>query len=106
MDNEQLLLAMSNMLDKKLDEKLQPIHNRLDAMENRLDKMENRLDKMENRLDKIESEVSALKAGQIELSKEVKQLKIKVEDTYDLALEAWGRSVENRKWLEAKKATS
>ncbi len=99
MDNEQLLLAMSNMLDKKLDEKLQPIHNRLDAMENRLDKME-------NRLDKIESEVSALKAGQIELSKEVKQLKIKVEDTYDLALEAWGRSVENRKWLEAKKATS
>jgi len=46
MDNDQLLHALSNMIDKKFDEKLQLINNRFD---------------------KIESEVSELKAGQTEL---------------------------------------
>ena len=61
----------------------------------------NRLDKVENRLDKVESQVSALRAGQMELRKELKEVNIKVSKTYDLALEAWGTSIENRKWLEA-----
>ncbi len=76
-----------------MDNKLQPIHNRLDKMENRLDKMEDRLDKMESRLDKIESEVVGLK-------KEVQEVKEKVNATYNLALDAWGQSTENRKWLD------
>ena len=53
-----------------------------------------------NRLDKIDSEVSSLKAGQIEIRKEIKQVDKRVSDTYNLALDAWGTSAENRKWLE------
>ena len=53
-----------------------------------------------NRLDKIESEVSALKQGQLDIRKEIKQVDKRVSDTYNLALEAWGTSTENRKWLE------
>ncbi len=66
------LLALSNMMDQKL----QPINDRLD---------------------KIESEVLVLK-------KETRVIKDKVSDTYNLALEAWGQSTENRTWLEQNQA--
>ena len=59
------------------------------------------LQPINNRLDKIESEVSALRIGQIELKKEVREVKDKVSDTYDLALDAWGQSTENRTRLES-----
>ncbi len=105
-DNE-LLQAMSNMLDKKFDEKLTPINSRLDNMDSRLDNMDSRLDSMSSRLEKLEADTSALKAGQNriiekqrELRKDIKQLDDKVADTYQLALDAWGTSTENRKWLE------
>ena len=67
------LLALSKMMDQKL----QPINDRLD---------------------KIESEVLVLK-------KETRVIKDKVSDTYNLALEAWGQSTENRTWLEQNQAT-
>ncbi len=110
-DNE-LLLALSGMMDKKLE----PIHGRLDSMEGRLDgmdsrldsmeghleSMEGRLDGMEGRLDKLESEVSALHVGQLEMKKDIKQMDKKVSETYRLALDAWGQSTENRAWLSDK----
>ena len=63
-------------LSKMMDQKLQPINDRLD---------------------KIESEVLVLK-------KETRVIKDKVSDTYNLALEAWGQSTENRTWLEQNQA--
>ena len=65
--------------------------------------MEGRLGDMEGRLDKIESEVSSVKVNQLELRKEVRKIKQKVDDTYELALDAWGTSTENREWLESEK---
>ena len=56
--------------------------------------------KIDNRLDKVESQVSALRSGQIEIRKEIKEVSIRVSDTYELALESWGQGTENRKWLE------
>lgn len=85
MDNEQLIQAISNMMDEKLKHSLQPINNRLD---------------------KIESEVSALKVGQRELKKELREVKDKVNDTYELVLDAWGTSTENRTWLENMEASN
>lgn len=82
MNDNELLQAMSDMIDKKL----LPINSRLD--------------KMDNEFDKLNSQVSALRAGQIELRKELKEVNIKVTDTYNIALDAWGTSIENRKWLE------
>lgn len=83
MESNELLQAISEMMDKKLDDKLKPINDRLD--------------KMDNRLDKMESNISALKVSQ-------RAIKDKVTDTYNLALEAWGQSTENRHWLENEKA--
>ena len=95
--------TLANLIDTKLDQKLLPINNELDNINSRLDKMDGRLDGMDSRLDKIESEVSALHANQIEFNKELKELDRKVSDTYELALEAWGTSTENRMWLESDK---
>lgn len=89
MDTEQLLQAMSNMMD----DKLKPVHDSLD-------KMNSRLDKVESRLDKLESQTQALQTGQTEIRKELKKVSDRVEDTYNLALESWGKSTENREWLQ------
>lgn len=98
------LQALSGLMDQKL----QPINNRLDnmdtrldSMDTRLDNMDTRLDKMDSRLDKLELEVGSLKVGQISLKKELREVNHKVSDTYELALDAWGTSTENRNWLEA-----
>ena len=76
-DNE-LLNAIENLFDKKFDEKLKPI---------------------EKRLDNLESNVNALRTGQIETRKEIKEVSIKVSQTYDIALDAWGQSTENRELI-------
>lgn len=86
---EQKLLAVSNMMEQKLDEKLAPVYDRLD--------------RIENRLDKVESEISALKCGQREIREELRKLNTKVNETYEIALDAFGTSTENRHWLEKSK---
>lgn len=70
-------------------------------MDNKLEPINSRLDKMDNRFEKLESEVSSLRTGQVAIRKELKEVHHKVSDTYELALDAWGKSTENRTWLEA-----
>lgn len=104
-DLQAIALLIDSRFDQKFDEKLSPINSRLDNIDKRLDNMDKRLDNMDNRLDKLESEISSLKAGQIELKEELRETKHKVTSTYELALEAWGQSTENRRWLESEQAT-
>lgn len=70
----------------------EPIHGKLD-------KLESRIDKMESRMEKMDSEISSLKAGQLCMRKDLKEIDQKVSNTYELALEAFGTSKENRTWL-------
>lgn len=72
----------------------------LQAIAGLLEPIHCRLDKVESRLDKLESQVSALTVGQAEIRKDLKTLDKKITETYNLALDAWGQSTENRKWLE------
>lgn len=96
------LQAISGLLDMKL----RPIDCRLDNIETRLDKVETRLDKVEIRLDRLESEMSGLKIGQAEIRDHMKELDQKISETNELALDAWGTSIENRIWLEQRKRKS
>lgn len=72
----------------------------IQAIQTLLLPMYGRLDRVDIRLDKLDSEVSSLRAGQLEIRKDIKNVDRKVSDTYNLALEAWGTSTENRVWLE------
>ncbi len=60
MSDNELLLAISELMDKKLEAGLKPVESKLDRMENRLDRMENRLDRMENRLDGMENRLDRM----------------------------------------------
>lgn len=59
-----------------------------------------RLEKIEQRLDKVESEVSSLKAGQLQMHQEIKNISRKVDATYELALDNWGQIVESKNRLD------
>lgn len=61
MDHE-LLSAISEMMDTKLDVKLRPIEERLDKIETRLDAMDSRFDKVEARLDNVDTQLAEIKA--------------------------------------------
>lgn len=93
-------MAESEMLNLIL-ESVNSLKSDMKTVSNRLDNMDNRLDNMENRLDRLESEMSALKSGQADIRKDIKKVDKRVSDTYELALDAWGKSTENRKWLES-----
>ena len=81
-------------MDNESREMFQRLFEKLENIESRLDKIESRLDKVEARLDKLES-------GQAEIRKQLYRMDRKITDTYNLALDAWVQSVENRKWLES-----
>ncbi len=60
---------LSDLMDKKLDEKLKPINERLDKVDERFDKMDERFDKMDERLDNIEEETKIARYVSEELMK-------------------------------------
>lgn len=88
MDNEQLMQALSGLLD----EKLQPIKDRLGKIKDRLGKMEDRLDKMEGRLDKVEGRLNVVEVLQRRTTKKLDDLRLDMmvfqgnvrQDIYDL----------------------
>ncbi|MCH5340989.1 MAG: hypothetical protein J1E01_05960 [Acetatifactor sp.] len=89
------LQAIANLLDEKLDHKLD------EKLDQKLAPINKRLDTIDNRLDKLESQTDALRASQIDIKKELKALDDKISETYQVTLDAWGTSTENRKLLEA-----
>ncbi len=88
MDNEQLMQALSGLLD----EKLQPIKDRLGKIEGRLDKIEGRLDKVEGHMDKMEGRLNVVEVLQRRTTKKLDDLRLDMmvfqgnvrQDIYDL----------------------
>ena len=67
MNNKELLVAISDIMDQKLEEKVMPeiknLGNRFDGLENRFDGLENRFDGLENRFNNLEDRFDNLEAG-------------------------------------------
>ena len=53
------------------------------------------------KLDNIEGRLDNLEKGQADIQRQLYRMDRKISDTYNLALDAWGQGVENRKWLES-----
>lgn len=94
-------MALANKDLQAIQTLLLPINDRLDQMDSRFEKMDDRLNKIDIQLDKLDSEVSSLESGQIEIRKDLKNIDRRVLDTYNLALDSWEASTENRVWLES-----
>ena len=107
-DSEKLDLLLTGMTN--LAGKVDNLENRFDNLENRFDNLESRFDNLESRFDNLEQQVgslqvtvegmqgdiAALKDGQTKIRMDLKVLDQRMDDTYQLALEAWGTSIENR----------
>ena len=81
-DNE-LLLAISGLLDKKLKAELQPLKDdmksfgeKLDSFGERLDSLEKRMDSLEKRMDSLEKELHSVKIEIHTIKKELSSIKL------------------------------
>lgn len=83
------------------DEKLNLILSKMDTMESKIDSMDNKIGAMDIRMDRLESQTLSVMSKQLELHQEIQAVKATVEDTYILALDAWGQSEENRGLINA-----
>lgn len=79
MDNNELLQAISAMLDTKLDAKLQPIETRLDRLETKVDNLETKVDNLETNVSNLQSEVTALQRDTAMLKEDTRHI-IKKQD--------------------------
>ncbi|WP_125140764.1 hypothetical protein [Clostridium transplantifaecale] len=84
----------------RMNERLEVLDTRVEDLDHRMENVERRMESVESRLDKLESDTASLKAGQLSLRKDIKILDQKVQSAYELSLEAWGKSTENRMLIQ------
>lgn len=61
MTNEELLVAMSNMMDQRLDEKLEPLKKDMSEVKDRVTNIENRVTNIEDRVTNMETQITNIK---------------------------------------------
>ncbi len=72
------LLALSQMMDTKLDTKLQPIEKKLDAVEDRMTNLEDRMTNLEDRMTNLETRFADLEKRVASLEKDVNWMKLEL----------------------------
>ena len=107
-DSEKLDLILDKVSShdekfKSIDEKLNCLDKKVSSLDNRVSSLDNRVSSLDKRVSNLETQVSSLQSGQIDIRNELDAINKKVSETYQIALDAWGTSVENRKWLETAK---
>jgi len=86
------LAAIEGLFTGKFD----GIDKQFESMEQRFDSLETKVEGIDSRLEHVESDVSSLKCGQLQLSRNLKKVSDRVEETYKLALENWGQIEESK----------
>ncbi len=97
-DSEKLDLILSKITE--MDARQTSMDARLESMDARQTSMDARLESMDARQTSMDKRLNRLEVGQAEIKKELYMLNRQIADTYRLALDAWGKSTENRVWLE------
>lgn len=125
MTNEELLVAMSNMMDQRLDEKLEPlkkdmsevkdrvtnIENRVTNIENRVTNIEDRVTNIENRMTKIENRVTNMETQITNIKDRVTNIEIDIEndirpgiitlcDAYGMQFDRYSISIESHEKMK------
>ena len=80
MTNEELLVAMSNMMDQKLDEKLEPLEKDMSEVKDRVTNIENRVTNIENRVTNIEDRVTNMETQITNIKDRVTNIEIDIEN--------------------------
>ena len=78
MTNEELLVAMSNMMDQRLDEKLEPLKKDMSEVKDRVTNIENRVTNIENRVTNIENRVTNIETQVAKIEDRVTNIETQV----------------------------
>ena len=78
MTNEELLVAMSNMMDQRLDEKLEPLKKDMSEVKDRVTNIENRVTNIENRVTNIEERVTNIENRVTNMETQITNIKDRV----------------------------
>ena len=81
MDNEKLLQAISDMMDKKLDERLKPINDRLDKMDSRFDIIELKLDRTTKKVEDLQIDIAV---SERRIKRDIDELKDEMETVIEV----------------------
>lgn len=80
MTNEELLVAMSNMMDQRLDEKLEPLKKDMSEVKERVTNIENRVTNIEDRMTNIENRVTDMETQITNIKDRVTNIEIDIEN--------------------------
>ena len=61
MDNNELLIQIEKLLDRKLEERITPLERRLDSLEKRFDSLERKVQSIDDRLTAVEEDLIPIK---------------------------------------------
>ena len=78
MTNEELLVAMSDMMDQRLDEKLEPLKKDMSEVKDRVTNIENRVTNIEDRVTNIENRVTNIENRVTDMETQITNIKDRV----------------------------
>ena len=97
MTNEELLVAMSNMMDQRLDEKLEPLKKDMSEVKERVTNIENRVTNIENRVTNIENRVTNI---EIDIENDIRPGIITLCDAYGKQFDRYSISIESHEKMK------
>ena len=104
MTNEELLVAMSNMMDQRLDEKLEPLKKDMSEVKDRVTNIENRVTNIENRVTDMETQITNIKDRvtniELNIENDIRPGIITLCDAYGTQFDRYSISIESHEKMK------
>lgn len=104
MTNEELLVAMSNMMDQRLDEKLEPLKKDMSEVKDRVTNIENRVTNIEDRVTDMETQITNIKDRvtniEINIENDIRPGIITLCDAYGTQFDRYSISIESHEKMK------
>lgn len=104
MTNEELLVAMSNMMDQRLDEKLEPLKKDMSEVKDRVTNIENRVTNIEDRVTDMETQITNIKDRvtniELNIENDIRPGIITLCDTYGTQFDRYSISIESHEKMK------
>ena len=97
MTNEELLVAMSNMMDQRLDEKLEPLKKDMSEVKDRVTNIEDRVTNMETQITNIKDRVTNI---EIDIENDIRPGIITLCDAYGTQFDRYSISIESHEKMK------
>lgn len=100
-DSQKLDLILSELTDMKgeINGFKTEVFGEINGLKDETARMNGEINGFKDEMARMNGEINGLKNGQYSIRKDLRNISNRLEDTYQLALEAWGNTIENRELL-------